>query len=69
MLLCGVLAWLKLSQSFQDGEVSTEEFKKAIKDNCMGKLYAEFPGAFKAFIGELFQTIDIDGWYRVTTVI
>merc|ERR1712198_31353 len=45
----------------KDGEVTTAEFKKAIQANCVGKAYAEFPTAFKAFIDGFFKTIDVDG--------
>ena len=45
----------------QDGEVSADEFKKAIQTNCVGKPYADFPAAFKAFIDGFFKTIDVDG--------
>jgi hypothetical protein len=45
----------------QDGEVSVEEFKKAIQTHCTGKMYMDFPTAFKAFIDGYFKTVDIDG--------
>ena len=45
--------------------MSTEEFKKAIKDNCTGKKFAEFPGAFKQCIEGFFKTIDVDGTSRL----
>ena len=45
----------------QDGEVSTEEFMKAIQTNCVGKAYADFPSAFKTFIAGAFGAIDVDG--------
>merc|ERR1712062_210793 len=45
----------------KDGEVSTEEFMKAVKGNCQGKPYADFPSAFKQFIDGFFRTIDVDG--------
>jgi len=45
----------------KDGEVSTDEFKKAIKDNCMGKPYGDMPAAFRSFIAGVFKTIDVDG--------
>ena len=47
--------------SSQDGEVTVDEFKKAIQNNCTGKAYGDFPKAFKAFIEGLFRTVDIDG--------
>merc|ERR1712029_846718 len=45
----------------KDGEVSTDEFKKAIKDNCMGKPYCEMPAASRQCIEGFFKTIDVDG--------
>ena len=45
----------------QDGEVSGQEFMKAIQNNCMGKSYADLPKAFKAFIDGYFKTVDVDG--------
>ena len=51
----------KVVMSSQDGEVTVDEFKKAIQKNCMGKTYGDFPKAFKSFIEGLFRTVDIDG--------
>lgn len=45
----------------KDGEVTAEEFKKAIQTNCVGKSYNDFPGAFKSFIDGYFRTVDVDG--------
>merc|ERR1712126_769190 len=45
----------------KDGEVSTDEFEKAIKDNCMGKKYTDMPAAFRQCIEGFFKTIDVDG--------
>lgn len=45
----------------QDGEVSVEEFIKAIDQQCKGKGFAAFPDAFKFWINCSFRTIDIDG--------
>ena len=46
---------------YQDGEVSADEFMKAIEANCERKSFAEFPPAFKAFITGVFKAIDVDG--------
>ena len=46
---------------FQNGEVDTDEFLKAINTTCLGKPYAELPNSFKVFIDSVFKTIDIDG--------
>merc|ERR1712180_584916 len=64
-------AWPSATQSLRpradladfnkDGEVSTDECKKAIKDNCMGKKYADMPAAFRQCIEGFFKTIDVDG--------
>jgi hypothetical protein len=46
---------------FQDGLVTVDEFKTAVKKECMGKKYNEFPQAMKVFINSLYKSIDIDG--------
>lgn len=51
----------ELADFNKDGEVSAEEFKKAIQDNCVNKSYKDFPQAFKSFIAGFFRTIDVDG--------
>lgn len=45
----------------KDGKISTEEFKQAVQKTCIGKKYADFPQAMKAFIKSQFQLIDVDG--------
>jgi Ca2+-binding EF-hand superfamily protein len=45
----------------KDGEVTTDEFKKALQNHCVGKSYTDFPKAFKAFIDGFFRTVDVDG--------
>ena len=52
------------SASLQDGQVSVEEFKCAIKDTCLNKEYDELPDALRAFIGSLFATVDVNGMLR-----
>jgi len=51
----------ELADFNKDGEVSVDEFKKGIEMSCKGKTYTDFPGAFKAFIDQLFKSIDVDG--------
>jgi len=51
----------ELADFNKDGEVSVEEFKKAIQSNCTGKAYKDFPAAFKTFIDGYFRTVDVDG--------
>lgn len=46
---------------FQDGEVTTDEFIKAIRTTALGKGYEGLPACLKTFIGAMFKTIDIDG--------
>lgn len=46
---------------FQDGEVSGEEFKQAVKNACVGKNFDEFPNAFRVFIVNQFKTVDVNG--------
>lgn len=40
--------------------ISVDEFKQAVKNSCVGKKYAEFPQAMKAFIESNFRMIDIN---------
>ena len=47
----------------QDGEVNSEEFATAVKNNCTGKAYNDLPPAFKAFITGLFKSVDVDGMW------
>ena len=49
---------------FQDGEVTTEEFIKAIRTTSMGKPFDGLPACLKTFIGAMFKTIDIDGMMK-----
>jgi len=51
----------ELADFNKDGEVSTEEFKKAVQTHCQGKAFTDMPGAFKAFVDVYFRTIDVDG--------
>merc|ERR1712212_45977 len=51
----------ELADFDKDGEVTVEEFKKAVQTHCQGKQYADFPNAFKTFIGNQFKTIDVNG--------
>ena len=41
--------------------MSVDEFKKAVQDVCVGKVYDNFPSAFKTFIANQFKTVDING--------
>lgn len=50
-----------LETYFQDGEVSGEEFKQAVKNACVGKNFDEFPNAFRVFILNQFKTVDVNG--------
>merc|ERR1711976_230734 len=52
---------VELADFNKDGEISTEEFMKAIQTNCVGKSFNDFPNAFKIFISGAFQAIDVDG--------
>lgn len=61
---------------FQDGEVTTEEFIKAIRTTSMGKPFDGLPACLKTFIGAMFKTIDIDGmmgfclnWFKSSVVL
>ncbi|XP_037080810.1 sarcoplasmic calcium-binding protein 1-like isoform X2 [Pollicipes pollicipes] len=45
----------------KDGMVTVDEFKAAVKKVCVGKNYAEFPQALKAFVNKIFDSIDLNG--------
>lgn len=45
---------------FQDGAITVDEFKQAVKNTCVGKKYEDFPQAMKAFIETNFRMIDIN---------
>lgn len=48
------------AKPLQDGMISADEFKMAVKNSCVGKKYEEFPQAMKAFIESNFRMIDIN---------
>ncbi|KAI5637790.1 EF-hand domain pair domain-containing protein [Phthorimaea operculella] len=50
----------QLADFDKDGMISVEEFKTAVKTNCVGKKYENFPQAMKAFIESNFRMIDIN---------
>merc|ERR1711887_24153 len=45
----------------KDGEVSTEEFKAAMKKHLQGKTFHNFPLAFKEFVSNQYKSVDVDG--------
>jgi len=51
----------ELADFDKNGEVDVDEFKQAVMKHCVGKSYAQFPGAFKAFIANQFKSVDVDG--------
>ncbi|KAH9640282.1 hypothetical protein HF086_001634 [Spodoptera exigua] len=44
----------------QDGTITVDEFKQAVKNSCVGRRYEDFPQAMKAFIETNFRMIDIN---------
>ncbi|EAA12855.3 sarcoplasmic calcium-binding protein 1 [Anopheles arabiensis] len=44
----------------KDGKITTDEFKQAVKQTCVGKPYSEFPKAMKAFIDAHYKMMDIN---------
>ncbi|XP_053694010.1 sarcoplasmic calcium-binding protein 1 [Sabethes cyaneus] len=44
----------------KDGKITTDEFKQAVRQTCVGKPYAEFPKAMKAFIDAHYKMMDIN---------
>jgi len=51
----------ELADFNKDGQVSCEEFSKAVHNVCIGKKLAEFPASIKAMIEEQFKTVDVNG--------
>jgi len=51
----------ELADFNKDGEVSVEEFIKAIQKNCVGKSFDQFPAGFKTFITNQYKSVDVDG--------
>jgi len=51
----------ELADFDKNGEVDVDEFKMAVMKHCVGKSYAQFPTAFKAFIENQFKSVDVDG--------
>ena len=49
------------SLSPQDREVSTEEFRCALKRACVGRAFPDLPEAFRAYVNSAYRTIDING--------
>jgi len=45
----------------KNGEVDTGEFINGVETACKGKIYDQFPQAFKFFIESSFRTLDADG--------
>jgi len=45
----------------KDGQVTVDEFKKAVQQVCIGKKFDEFPASFKASIQAKFRSIDTNG--------
>ena len=59
--ICDLFLPLLPSLSPQDREVSTEEFRCALKRACVGKAFRDLPEAFRAYVASAYRTIDIDG--------
>jgi len=51
----------ELADFNKDGEISTDEFRKAIDVAAKGKTFVGLPPAFKFFIENQFRTLDVDG--------
>jgi len=51
----------ELADFNKDGEVSTEEFKAAMKKHLQGKTFHNFPLAFKEFVSNQYKSVDVDG--------
>lgn len=44
----------------QDGKITTDEFKLAVQQCCMGRRYEDFPQAMKLFIDSNFKMVDLN---------
>jgi hypothetical protein len=44
----------------QDGKITTDEFKQAVQQCCMGRRYEDFPQAMKMFIDSNFKMVDLN---------
>jgi len=51
----------ELADFNKDGEVSNEEFIKAVQNACVGKSFDQFPPGFKIFITHQYSSVDVDG--------
>lgn len=51
----------ELADFNKDGQVSSEEFQKAVKNVCIGKKFEAFPSALRNMIEEQFHTVDVNG--------
>lgn len=54
--------------ALQNGEVTVDEFRKAVQNVCVGKSFNDFPTCFKVVISNFFKTVDVNGrWYCLHT--
>merc|ERR1712117_494695 len=51
----------ELADFNKDREVSTEEFRCALKRACVGRAFPDLPEAFRAYVNSAYRTIDING--------
>merc|ERR1712117_585571 len=51
----------ELADFNKDGDVSDEEFVKAVQKNCMGKPFDQLPPGFQTFITNQYNSVDVDG--------
>ncbi|XP_068219080.1 uncharacterized protein Scp1 isoform X1 [Palaemon carinicauda] len=51
----------ELADFNKNGEVTVDEFRKAVQNVCVGKKYDDFPACFKTVITNFFKTVDVNG--------
>ncbi|XP_044738804.1 sarcoplasmic calcium-binding protein 1 isoform X2 [Chrysoperla carnea] len=50
----------ELADFNKDGRISTDEFKEAVQQTCIGRKYEDFPQAMKMFIDYNFKMVDLN---------
>ncbi|XP_042889299.1 sarcoplasmic calcium-binding protein 1 isoform X2 [Penaeus japonicus] len=51
----------ELADFNKNGEVTVDEFRKAVQNVCVGKSFNDFPTCFKVVISNFFKTVDVNG--------
>lgn len=51
----------ELADFNKNGEVTADEFRKAVQNACVGKKFDDFPSCFRTVITSFFKTVDVNG--------